>query len=42
MKKNYIQPAIELGAVEVEQGIAQSVHATTFGLNSATVEDVEW
>jgi hypothetical protein len=42
MKKTYIQPAIELVAVEVEQGIAQSVQTTTFGLKSATVEDVDW
>ena len=41
MKKNYIQPSIELVAVEVEQGIAASVQ-TGFGLQSADVEDVEW
>ena len=41
MKKNYIQPAIELVAVEVEQGIAASVQIG-FGINSADVEDVEW
>ena len=41
MKKTYIQPAIELVAVEVEQGIAASVQ-TGFGINSADVEDVEW
>ena len=41
MKKNYLQPAIELVAVEVEQGIAASVQ-TGFGLQSADVEDVEW
>lgn len=41
MKKTYIQPAIELVAVEVEQGIAASVQ-TGFGINDADVEDVEW
>ena len=41
MKKTYIQPAIELVAVEVEQGIAASVQ-TGFGLQSADVEYVEW
>lgn len=42
MKKTYIQPAIELVAVEVEQGIAASVQATGFSFNSAEVDDVEW
>ena len=41
MKKTYTQPAIELVTVEVEQGIAASVQ-TTFGLNSADVENVDW
>ena len=40
MKKTYIQPAIELVAVEVEQGIAQSV--TGFGLQSAEIEEDVW
>ena len=42
MKKTYIQPAIELVAVEVEQGIAMSTENATFGLRSAAYEDVEW
>ena len=39
MKKTYIQPAIELVAVEVEQGIAASVQ-TGFGLNGYDEEEV--
>ncbi len=44
MKKTYIQPAIELVAVEVEQGIAASVvEAKGWGFsNDTTVEDVNW
>ena len=42
MKKNYIQPAIELVEVTIEQGIAQSVQMSGFGLNTADVEEVEW
>ena len=42
MKKTYIQPAIELVAVEVEQGIAQSVQMRGFKFNDADVEDVNW
>lgn len=42
MKKTYIQPAIELVEVTIEQGIAQSVQVSGFSLNDAEVEDVEW
>lgn len=42
MKKTYIQPAIELVEVAIEQGIAQSVQAVGFSLNSADVDDVDW
>lgn len=38
MKKTYNQPAIELVAVEVEQGIAASVPAT-FNLNGYGEEE---
>ena len=42
MKKTYTQPAIELVEVAIEQGIAQSVQTTTFGLKSATIEEDVW
>lgn len=43
MKKTYIQPAVELLSVEIEQGIAQSgIETANFGINNASYEEVDW